>query len=98
MSAEKEAQGQSSHADNMHEAPAVDTDSVSPGSDGLEHQATVVYWKSFRFLGSLVAIMLMANSLFIGYAMPVNVLSVIDADIGRSFFSPHFLSLPFPNK
>lgn len=29
------------------------------------------YWLSFRFIGSLIGIMLLANSLFIGYAMPV---------------------------
>ena len=40
------------------------------------------YWLSFRFLGSLLAIVLLGNSLFVGYSMPVNILSVIDADIG----------------
>lgn len=38
------------------------------GQDASELQG---YWKSYRFLGSLLAIVLMANSLFIGYAMPV---------------------------
>jgi hypothetical protein len=57
------------------------------------------YWSSYRFIGSLLAIVLLANGLFIGYVMPVslqiinigetpliqrqvNVLSVINADIG----------------
>jgi hypothetical protein len=29
------------------------------------------YWRSYRFLGSLLAIVLLANGLFIGYVMPV---------------------------
>ena len=32
------------------------------------------YWASYEFLGSCVAIILLANSLFIGYAMPVRLL------------------------
>lgn len=30
------------------------------------------YWFSYQFIGSAVAIVLLANSLFIGYAMPVS--------------------------
>lgn len=30
------------------------------------------YWRSFRFIGSILAIILLANGLFIGYVMPVN--------------------------
>jgi hypothetical protein len=29
------------------------------------------YWRSYRFIGSLLAIVLLANGLFIGYVMPV---------------------------
>ena len=78
---------QADHIDNSSAAmstPPADSTSVSVAGDGLEHEGTIVYWKSFRFLGSLFSIMLMANSLFIGYSMPVNVLAVIDADIGMS--------------
>lgn len=46
------------------------------------------YWRSTRFLGSILAIALLANSLFVGYSMPINILSVIDADIGIFFFLP----------
>ncbi|KAL4898370.1 siderophore iron transporter [Aspergillus ambiguus] len=42
------------------------------------------YWKSYQFLGSMLAMSLLGNNLFIGYSMPVNVLSVINADIGPS--------------
>lgn len=42
------------------------------------------YWSSWRLIGSVLAIALMSNSLFVGYAMPVNVLSIINADIGQS--------------
>jgi len=30
------------------------------------------YWTSWRLIGSLLAIVLMGNSLFVGYAMPVS--------------------------
>lgn len=40
------------------------------------------YWTSYRFLGSISAILLLANNTFIAYSMPVNILSVINADIG----------------
>jgi hypothetical protein len=29
------------------------------------------YWRSYRFIGSITAIILLANGLFIGYVMPV---------------------------
>lgn len=89
MSREKDSQ--TSHIDHSNAAmastPPADASSLAAVDDGLEHEGTVIYWKSFRFLGSLFSIMLMANSLFIGYSMPVNVLSVIDADIG-AFLPP----------
>ncbi len=30
------------------------------------------YWASWRLVGSMIAIALMGNSLFVGYAMPVS--------------------------
>lgn len=42
------------------------------------------YWASPRLIGSVAATLLLANSAFISYAMPVSVLSVINADIGPS--------------
>ena len=68
-------------AHSEHEESEDSMHRINHGQDAQELQG---YWKTYRFLGSLIAIALMANSLFIGYAMPVNVLSVIDADIGPS--------------
>lgn len=48
---------QANHVENS----ADDDQSIGPG-----------YWRSFRFLGTLAAIVLMANTLFIGYSMPVS--------------------------
>jgi MFS family permease len=52
----------------------------------LGHDASELdnYWASPRLIGSVLATFLLANSIFIGYAMPVNILSVINADIGPS--------------
>lgn len=51
------------------------------GEDATQLQS---YWGSPRLIGSLLASILLANSVFIGYGMPVNVLTVINADIGPS--------------
>jgi hypothetical protein len=32
------------------------------------------YFKSYKFIGSMIAIVLLANSLFIGYSMPVRII------------------------
>lgn len=42
------------------------------------------YWRSPRLCGSLIAALLLANSLFISFGMPINLLTVINADIGPS--------------
>lgn len=92
MLEEKNTEAHFRHVDEGNAVSATDADShITATMEGqqesrnsLEHDAPMVYWKSFRFLGSMLAIMLMANSLFIGYSMPVNVLSVIDADIGMT--------------
>src|ERR1700753_2074524 len=51
------------------------------GQDAANLQS---YWSSPRVLGSILASFLLANSIYIGYALPVSVLSVINADIGPS--------------
>lgn len=51
------------------------------GEDASQLQS---YWSSPRLIGSLLASVLLANSIFIGFGMPVSILSVINADIGPS--------------
>ena len=51
------------------------------GQDAANLQS---YWSSPRLLGSILASFLLANSIYIGYALPVSILSVINADIGPS--------------
>uniref|UniRef100_A0A8H7K351 Major facilitator superfamily (MFS) profile domain-containing protein n=1 Tax=Bionectria ochroleuca TaxID=29856 RepID=A0A8H7K351_BIOOC len=67
--------------ENRKDDPA----SVPQNSELIEQEGAGVpagYWYSPRFIGSTVAIVLLANNLFIGYAMPTNVLNVINADLG----------------
>jgi MFS family permease len=40
------------------------------------------YWTSPRLVGSIAAAVLLANSCYIGYSLPANILTVINADIG----------------
>jgi len=42
------------------------------------------YWRSPKFIGSCIATILAGNNLYFGYAIPVNLLNVINADIGMS--------------
>ena len=46
-------------------------DSMHRNIQGLDSTELHGYWKTPRFIGSLLAIVLMGNSLFCGYAMPV---------------------------
>jgi hypothetical protein len=50
------------YVDDLNQSPAVHTDLNEVPSG---------YWRSYQFLGTVVAIILLANSLFIGYVMPV---------------------------
>ncbi|KAK4551910.1 hypothetical protein LTR86_010811 [Recurvomyces mirabilis] len=59
-------------------------DHYQRNSTGVDASDLAGYWTSPRLLGSLAATVLMANSLFFGVAMPVNIISIIDADIGPS--------------
>jgi len=61
------------HVESTDESPDVHTDADEVPSG---------YWLSFKFLGTVLAIILLANSLFIGYVMPVNILAIINADVG----------------
>lgn len=74
-----------------HEEPAVDhleridsQDSQRRNVVGEDANHLQSYWKSPRLIGSLLATIFLANSLYIGYGMPVNIISVINADIGPS--------------
>jgi hypothetical protein len=47
------------------------TQTVDPTANDADNDVPTGYWRSFRFLGSILAIILLANGLFIGYVMPV---------------------------
>lgn len=59
-------------------------DSLNRNELGYDATELGNYWWSPRLIGSMLAVFLLANSIFIGYALPVNILSVINADIGPS--------------
>jgi hypothetical protein len=40
------------------------------------------YYRSPQFVGSIIGVILMANSLYLGFVLPANTLTVINADIG----------------
>ncbi|CZR65194.1 uncharacterized protein PAC_15094 [Phialocephala subalpina] len=40
------------------------------------------YYRSLNFIGSIIGVVLMANSLYLGFVLPSNTLSVINADLG----------------
>jgi hypothetical protein len=57
------------------------TQQVAVGGDDVDNMATS-YWRSPKFIGSCIATILAGNNLYFGYAIPVNILNVINADIG----------------
>lgn len=48
-----------------------DQSTVMDSSDD-DFQVPKGYWYSYRFIGSMIGIVLLANNLFIGYSMPVS--------------------------
>lgn len=60
-----------------HDKEAIHMEDVGPEyptrrmHDDQESADLGAYWKSYRLLGSLLAIVLLGNNLFIGYSMPV---------------------------
>ncbi|KIW01131.1 uncharacterized protein PV09_07417 [Verruconis gallopava] len=81
MFANSETKGHVAHVDEVSSSKHHD----GPVNLGLDYENIEKrYWRSPRFLGTCLAIIFMANGLFIGYAIPVNILNVIDADIGPS--------------
>ena len=68
--------------ENLERVDSKDSDHRNIVGEDADHLQS--YWGSPRLVGSLFAAILLANSIYIGYGMPVNVLSVINADIGPS--------------
>lgn len=67
------------------------SDTVDPSAIGGDYRDLPDgYYRSSKFIGSFVGVILMAWSLYVGYVLPANTLSIINADIGklRYFFSP----------
>ncbi|KAJ5152785.1 uncharacterized protein N7482_009263 [Penicillium canariense] len=58
--------------------PAMPTGAHAVDLDNLPHG----YYRSKNFIGSLIAVCLMADSLYLGYVLPVNSLARINADLG----------------
>ena len=71
------------HVEKVDDA-ASESDAVQQvlaGGDDVDNMATS-YWRSPKFIGSCIATILAGNNLYFGYAIPVNILNVINADIG----------------
>ena len=61
------------HEKDINHLEEVDSHESGEHRNVLGHDADELkgYWASWRLVGSLLAIALMGNSLFVGYAMPV---------------------------
>ncbi|CAK7202848.1 hypothetical protein SEUCBS139899_005575 [Sporothrix eucalyptigena] len=57
---------------------------TSPAPEAFGDNLPPGYYRSSRFLGSVAAASLSAISAYLGWVMPANILSIIDADIGPS--------------
>lgn len=65
-------------ADSVPTAPTMSTAQHAVNLEELP----AGYYRSTKFIGSLAAVCLMAISLFLGYSLPVNSLTAINADLG----------------
>lgn len=72
------------HVALEHLAKVNSQDSLHRNELGQDAEELRTYWRSPRLVGSIIAAFLLANSIYIGYSMPVNVLSIINEDIGPS--------------
>ena len=62
------------HEKDVNHLEKVDSQDSEEHLNVVGHDAEALkgYWASWRLVGSMLAIALMANSLFVGYAMPVS--------------------------
>jgi MFS family permease len=74
----------SDHSTPAHLEWVASNDSLHRNELGHDAGELQGYWGSPGLIGSLTAGVLLANSIYIGYALPVNILSVINVDIGPS--------------
>ncbi|KAF2265565.1 siderophore iron transporter [Lojkania enalia] len=49
------------------------------------------YYRNWRFIGSVVAVAFMAQGLYLGYVLPANTITIINADLGPD---PNFALIP----
>ncbi|ORY16299.1 fungal trichothecene efflux pump [Clohesyomyces aquaticus] len=49
------------------------------------------YYRSWRFIGSVVAVVFMAQGLYLGYVLPANTITLINADLGPD---PNYALIP----
>ncbi|CAK7224010.1 hypothetical protein SBRCBS47491_005403 [Sporothrix bragantina] len=67
---------------SMNDPDPQKTGEADGADDADEHDTR--YWFSWKFIGSFIGVVLLANNVFIAYSIPVSILSVINADIGPS--------------
>ncbi|KAI1618842.1 siderophore iron transporter [Exophiala viscosa] len=81
---EKESSSTVEHTQGLSKTLTLPDDEapVARGIDAEEIPAG--YWLSFRFLGSVASIVLLAVCLYIGFSLPASCLAVINADLGPS--------------
>jgi len=62
------------HEKDVNHLEDVDSQDSEEHRNVVGHDAQELkgYWASWRLVGSMLAIALMGNSLFVGYAMPVS--------------------------
>lgn len=69
---EKPAEIQSEHAVNNDTLQKVEASDIPEDLGGNVSDIPKGYWKSYRFIGSILGIYFMSTSLYLGYVLPVS--------------------------
>ncbi|KAJ4301116.1 hypothetical protein N0V90_003206 [Kalmusia sp. IMI 367209] len=77
------------HIENVSESSHDGVAEEAKGGD-LSELPSNYYW-DWRFLGSLAAVVFMAQGLYLGYVLPANTITIINADLGPD---PNYALIP----
>lgn len=69
---EKPAKIENEHIDINHTVQKVETTDIPEDLGGDARDIPSGYWKSYKFIGSIVGIFFMSMSLYLGFVLPVS--------------------------
>ncbi|OAG00721.1 siderophore iron transporter [Paraphaeosphaeria sporulosa] len=78
------------HIENVSQDSTHDSVAAEARGGDLSELPSNYYW-NWRFIGSLIAVVFMAQGLYLGYVLPANTITIINADLGPD---PNYALIP----